>query len=112
MADSPDPSLASADHFVSTDGAFLYRAVCQGCHMEDGRGAAGAASYPSLVKDARLASALYPAVLIANGSKAMPPLGRWLDDAQIAAVVNFVRTHFDNHYTDEVDAEGVRAVRK
>jgi mono/diheme cytochrome c family protein len=107
-----DPSLGSPDHFVSDDGAFLYRAVCQGCHMQDGGGAKGAGSYPSLASDPRLASALYPVVLVANGSKAMPPLGRWLDDAQIAAVVNYVRSHFGNHYSDELSAQQVKAVRQ
>jgi mono/diheme cytochrome c family protein len=104
-----DPSLANPNHFVSDDGAFLYRAICQGCHMGDAR---GAATYPSLVDNPRLQSALYPAVLVVNGSRAMPALGSFLDDAQVAAVVNYVRTHFGNHYTDVLRPESVQTVRK
>jgi len=107
-----DPSLANPNHFVSNDGAFLYRAVCQGCHMSDARGASGAGTYPALANDPRLQSPLYAAVLVVNGSKAMPPLGRFLDDAQVAAVVNYVRTHFGNRYTDELLPEAVKAVRR
>ncbi len=32
----------------------------------------------------------------------------YLDDARIAAVVNYVRTHFGNRYTDTVSVEDVR----
>jgi mono/diheme cytochrome c family protein len=109
---SSDPSLANPNHFVSDDGAFLYRAACQGCHMSDARGATGAGTYPALANDPRLQSALYAAVLVVNGSKAMPPLGRFLDDAQVAAVVNYVRTHFGNRYTDELLPESVKGVRR
>ena len=32
-------------------------------------------------------------------------------DEQVAAVVNYVRTHFGNHYRDAVTADNVKAVR-
>ena len=41
----------------------------------------------------------------------MPPLRGLLDDAQIAEVVNYVRSHFGNHYQDQVTAEQVAAQR-
>jgi len=111
-ADSaPDPSFANPDHFVSNDGAFLYRAICQGCHMADAKGAVGAATYPALASNPKLVSPLYPAVIVVNGSKAMPALGKLLDDDQVAAVVNYVRTHFGNRYTDELKAKDVAGVR-
>ena len=33
-----------------------------------------------------------------------------LNDAQIAAVINYVRTHFGNHYTDSMTAAEVAAL--
>ncbi len=41
----------------------------------------------------------------------MPPVGRMMSDEQVAAVVNFVRTHFGNTYSDEVAAADVKGVR-
>jgi mono/diheme cytochrome c family protein len=41
----------------------------------------------------------------------MPPFGPFLSDAQLAAVVNYVRSHFGNHYTDKVTAEDVKTQR-
>ena len=35
-----------------------------------------------------------------------------MSNDQIAAVVNYVRTHFDNNYGDEVTADDVKAVRR
>jgi mono/diheme cytochrome c family protein len=42
----------------------------------------------------------------------MPPFGAMMNDEQVAAVVNYVRTHFGNRYLDTVTAEDVRAVRR
>ena len=41
----------------------------------------------------------------------MPPVGAMMNDAQVAAVVNYVRTHFGNQYRDAVSAEDVKRVR-
>ena len=93
-------------------GEDLYRAICQGCHMPDARGARGAGTYPPLANNPRLQSAAYALSIVANGQKAMPWFGGPLTDAQIAAVVGYVRTHFGNHYTSPVTAADVRAVRR
>ena len=42
----------------------------------------------------------------------MPPFGAMMSDDQVAAVVNYVRTHFGNNYQDAVTAEDVKAVRR
>jgi mono/diheme cytochrome c family protein len=42
----------------------------------------------------------------------MPPFGDMMTDDQIAAVVNYVRTHFGNAYEDRVTANDVRAARR
>jgi mono/diheme cytochrome c family protein len=104
-------TFASPQHFAATDGATLYRDICQGCHMAKGQGAKGAAAYPALAKDENLAAAGYPVLIVLEGHKAMPAFAAMLDDAQVAAVVNYVRTHFDNHYADAVSAADVASVR-
>jgi mono/diheme cytochrome c family protein len=41
----------------------------------------------------------------------MPPIGSMMSDDQVAAVVNYVRTHFGNQYPDSVTAEDVGLAR-
>lgn len=98
-------------HFRLQDGGALYRDICQGCHMPNGKGASGAGAYPALAADPKLASAGYPVLVVLQGQKAMPSFAGMLTDAQIAAVVNYVRTHFGNHYRDAVRASDVQAAR-
>jgi mono/diheme cytochrome c family protein len=104
-------TFASPTHFAATDGAALYRDICQGCHMARGQGAKGAGTYPALAKDANLAAAGYPVLIVLEGRRAMPGFAATLDDAQIAAVVNYVRANFGNGYSDAVSAADVAAVR-
>jgi len=80
--------------------------------MSDGRGATGAGTYPSLVGNGNLEASGYALGIVVNGQRGMPPFGAMLSDDQVAAVVNYVRTHFDNRYQDAVTAEDVRAVRR
>jgi len=107
-ADEDVPLFASTQRFLYQDGEHLYRAICQGCHMPDARGAQGAGMYPALAANPRLASNLYPVAIVLGGKNGMPAFARLLDDAQIAAVVNYVRTHFGNNYTDAVSAADVK----
>lgn len=110
-ADEPGPSFGNPFRFTEMGGAAVYAGACAGCHMPDGRGAVGAAAYPSLVQDGRLAAAGYPIVRVLRGRGAMPPLGRSLSDEQVAAVVDYVRTHFGNAYAPGPVAADVAAVR-
>jgi mono/diheme cytochrome c family protein len=98
--------------FAETTGEELFANICQGCHMPDGSGAAGAGSYPSLAADKNLEARGYPVYLVINGRRAMPPFGEMMTDAQIAAVVNYLRTHFGNSYQDAVTANEVREARR
>ena len=41
----------------------------------------------------------------------MPPFGRALTNAQVAAVVSYIRTHFANRFADPVTAADVAAER-
>ena len=107
------PSFSTTPfRFTEQDGETIFRNVCAGCHMPDGRGATGAGTYPSLIRNAKLEAAGYPVLLVVNGHKAMPAFGPAMNDAQIAAVVNYVRSNFGNAYTDKVSADDVKAARQ
>jgi mono/diheme cytochrome c family protein len=79
--------------------------------MPDGKGAVGAGTYPSLANDSNLVSGGYPVYVVVRGLRAMPPVGAMMSDAQVAAVVNYVRTHFGNAYPDAVSADDVKPAR-
>lgn len=100
-----------AGKYEQQTGKEIYESICQGCHMPNARGATGAGSYPALADDPRLQSGLYPVTRVLYGSKAMPSFGDALSDVQVAEVVNYVRTHFGNHYTDRVTPGAVKAAR-
>jgi len=106
-----DGSFANAGRFMERDGAALYRHICQGCHMANGEGAQGAGSYPALERDKNLATSGYPLAIVLNGRKGMQGFARMMDDTQVAAVVNYVRTHFGNAYRDAVTEADVKAAR-
>jgi mono/diheme cytochrome c family protein len=100
------------------DGRQIYEHICQGCHMPDGGGAVGAGHYPALAKDPTLVSRQHMALTLLKGRRNMPAFGEkhavgfggpavTLSDAQIAAVINYVRTNFGNHYTDSITAAEV-----
>jgi mono/diheme cytochrome c family protein len=115
-ADASDPVPLEA-----MDGRQIYEGICQGCHMADGGGAVGAGHYPALAKDPTLASRQYMALTLLMGRRNMPAFGEnhaigfggpavTLSNAQIAAVINYVRTNFGNHYTDSITAAEVGAL--
>jgi mono/diheme cytochrome c family protein len=104
-----------------TDGQQIYAHICQGCHMPDGKGAVGAGRYPALAKDPAIASRQFMELTLLLGRRNMPAFGGRhalgfvtapvsLTEEQIAAVVNYVRTHFGNHYTDKATADEIRAL--
>lgn len=105
------PILSPTGRFAERTGGELYANLCQACHMQDGKGAVGAGSYPSLVDNKKLESGGYPVFVVVNGLRGMPPLGPMMSDEQVAAVVNYVRTNFGNKYTDAVTAEDSKGVR-
>lgn len=99
--EAPVVAFADRSRFVAEDGEAIYRSVCQACHMPDGQGAVGAAAYPALADNPDLEYPGYPIHVVIHGQLAMPPLGGYLDDAQVAAVVNYIRTSFGNDFTEE-----------
>jgi mono/diheme cytochrome c family protein len=104
-------TFSSGYRFVEMSGEELYHNVCRACHMMDARGAAGAGTYPSLAANPNLEAAGYPLTMVIHGRRAMPPFGDMMNDAQIAAVVNYLRTHFGNNYADMVTAQDVANAR-
>jgi mono/diheme cytochrome c family protein len=110
-ADTVEDGISQGRRFQERDGASLYRAICQGCHMADGQGARGAGAYPALADNPRVATAPYVIVTIVRGRNGMPPFGAMLDDEQVAAVAGHVRTHFGNRSVEPVSAADVRALR-
>jgi mono/diheme cytochrome c family protein len=107
-----EPAFSPGFRFIEKSGEQLFVNVCRGCHMSDAKGATGAGTYPSLADDSNLISSGYPVGIVVNGQRGMPAFGEVMNDDQIAAVVNYVRTHFGNGYQDAVTAEDVRAVRR
>lgn len=99
-------------HFPQQGGAALYQSICQGCHMPNARGACGAACYPALAGDVAISVPGFAARTVVNGLEGMPAFGQMLSDQQIADVINYIRTHFGNHYLVTVTPAQVKAARK
>jgi len=104
-----------------TSGEQIYAQICQGCHMPGGLGAEGAGRYPALAGNPALASANYVVITVLNGRRNMPafkPIENFefffgptfLDDQQVAEVVNYIRTHFGNDFADPISAADVAAL--
>lgn len=121
QAEEPTPAPEPEGMLGEVTGAQVYAQICQGCHMPDGRGATGAGRYPSFAGSPAVASSRYMAVTILQGRGNMPSFAKpeqhefffpptWLTDAQVADVINHIRTNFGNHYTDPITAEDVRAL--
>ncbi|WP_233841176.1 cytochrome c [Dyella sp. 2HG41-7] len=121
-AQSSDTTLYTYDTLKSANGEQIFHAICQGCHMPDAKGAIGAGAYPALANNPKLASPQYMTAVVLFGRHDMPSFGTkpathgnffrdaMLTDEQVADVVNYVRTHFGNHYTNSITAAEVAAM--
>ena len=120
-AHADDASFTSTAGIGPLHGQQIYERICQGCHMPGGQGAEGAGFYPKLSGDKKLSSWEYAAVTVLNGRNGMPAFGLppnavqqmravQLSDAQIAEVINYVRTHFGNQWRSDVTAKQVSAL--
>jgi mono/diheme cytochrome c family protein len=107
----PAERFGNPARFMPQSGEALYADICQGCHMPGGVGAVGAGAYPALARNPKLGTTGYPLFLVIHGRKGMPPFGNLLNDQQVAAVVNYIRTHFGNDFPDTVSAADARAAR-
>lgn len=106
------PMLSTSGKFDQPGGEALFNQVCQGCHMAEGQGSHGAGAYPALAANPKLGAKVYPVYMVTSGQGGMPGFKKYMDDQQIASVVNYVRTHFGNHYADTVTVEDVQALTR
>ena len=113
--------ILNSTPITETDGKQIYQHICQGCHMPDAKGAVGAGNYPALAGDAALASRQFMALTVLMGRRNMPAFSAkhglgfggpaaTLSNVQIAAVINYVRSNFGNHFKDTITAEEVAAL--
>lgn len=110
------PAFAQAPGpFPETSGKEVYEAICQSCHMPDGKGSQGAGAaligYPAVAANPKMASAAYPAMVVVRGLRAMPQFGSQLNDEQVANVVNYIRTEFGNNYANPMTPAQVTPLR-
>jgi mono/diheme cytochrome c family protein len=112
LAQAADARFSNPTRFMSSTGEGVYADLCQGCHMPEGVGAVGAGAYPALARNPNLADPGYPLTMVVNGRAGMPPFGELLSDQQVAAVVNYVRSHFGNGFSGEVTPADAQAVRR
>jgi mono/diheme cytochrome c family protein len=101
-ADNAGPQNGASSAAQANAGATIYANICQACHMEDARGATGAATIPALAGNSHLGAPAYPIFVVLYGRGAMPALGGLLSDEQIANVLNYVRQNFGNHFSDPI----------
>jgi mono/diheme cytochrome c family protein len=104
---APNVSPASADEALIRHGAKLYERECAQCHGDEGEGAQGA--YPALARN-RAVTMEVPAnvirVVLSGGflpategnprPYGMPPYAHILGDAEVAAVVTYIRGAWGN----------------
>ncbi len=100
----------------AVDGSKVFSSVCAACHQPDAKGLPGA--FPALA-GAELVNEKDPIKMVNivlggyNGLQnfgPMPPQAANLNDAQIAAVISYVRSNFGNN-APPVDAETVKSAR-
>ncbi len=115
-------SGAKAQGTASVDGAALFMSLCSACHQASGQGVP--AVFPPLAgsewvtgKDSTAAAIVIHGItgsLTVKGNRydgSMPAFGAQLTDAQIAAVLTYVRSHWGNQAAP-VTAETVGLARE
>jgi mono/diheme cytochrome c family protein len=96
--------------FFTTNGKKLYDDSCAGCHMHKGEGAYGAGYYPPLANNSKMQSKYYIISVLINGLRGMPSFHSMMNDAQIAAVTQYVHSDLNN-FTDTVTTDNVAQLR-
>lgn len=121
QAPSAGASAPTISGYDAAKGKQLFSANCSACHQEAGEGLAGA--FPPLknnavVNDANPGAHIHTVLFGLEGvpvdgvkyESAMPPFGTVLNDADIAAIVNYERSSWGNH-GNLVTAQDVAAER-
>jgi mono/diheme cytochrome c family protein len=97
---------------VSDEGRQVYEQICQACHMADAKGSAGTAGakIPALAGNPHLADKNYPIMILLKGRGGMPWFTDMLTPAQMAAVITYVRSHFNSYPDPVTEADVTRAM--
>jgi mono/diheme cytochrome c family protein len=116
------PAFALPAAVTAQDGGQLYGLYCAACHADDGKGAT-AGVFPPLAGSEWLHGEPERAIkIVLHGMRGpvevagqsynlvMPPQGEVLSDANLAAILSYVRTTW-GHREDKVGADQVAAVR-
>ncbi len=91
------------------NGGELFQQNCSACHQPMGQGIPGA--FPALAGNVYVQSdPRNPAYTVTHGRGGMPNFSDDLSDAQIAAILSFVRSSWGNH-APPLDAAVVASVR-
>ena len=97
-----NPCAAVAEHGLQIHGNDRRGTVRERLSGLPHAGRQEARSAPATIRrwpnDGNLESGGYPVYVVVSGQRAMPPIGAMMSDDQVAAVVNYVRTHFGNQY--------------
>lgn len=95
---------------ISGEGQQIYEQICQACHMADAKGGGGAgAEIPALAANKNLADPKFGINILLKGRGGMPWFSDMLSPAQMAAVLTYVRGHF-NDYKDPITEADVKAM--
>jgi len=91
----PGGAAPGADAPPAPSGHDLYQRACAGCHQANGAGVPGA--FPALAHDPLVNGAPnLGARVVLEGAGPMPNFDQQFNDAQIAAVLTYVRSSFGN----------------
>jgi len=94
---------------IASEGKDVYEQICQACHMADGKGGGGAgAAIPALAGNPNLADPQFGIHILVKGRGGMPWFTDMLTPAQMAAVLTYVRSHY-NAYPDPISEAQVMA---
>jgi mono/diheme cytochrome c family protein len=116
-----DAAFTSTEGIGPLNGQQIFERICAGCHMSGAQGAVGAGYYPKLAGDVKLVSWEYAAITVLNGRNGMPAFGLPADqaqqtravqltDAQVADVINYVRSHFSNKFKPNITPKQVTSL--
>ena len=106
--DDRDSGGEREDRSAVVDGGELYATRCASCHGADGSGTADV--FPALSGDPIVVAEDPTAAILTvlNGRGGMPRWADELSDAEIAAILSYVRTSFGNHASEVTPQEVAR----
>ncbi len=89
-------TVSAGSAFAQANGAALFAANCAPCHQAKGQGVKGA--FPALAKNKLVQSdPKNPAWVVTHGRGGMPNFSADLSDAEVAAILTYVRSSWGNH---------------